>query len=341
MRDGPSLTPHVASTLFFLDQGGAPARDSFQMAATYLAGLMGKEGRLTVKGLSMPVYTSAEASWVEGMAGNLASRDAWLAYLRAQQLGPSLGWTPADPEFGGWGYSVQTPRKPKSSSERPPLLEPNLSATVFALGALASAHVPVEDPAYQDALVFARRCQNFAEAPDKDDPSFDDGGFFFGPGDPARNKAGASGRDRFGRERFHSYGSMTADGLRVFLRCGLPQDHPRVRAARGWLESRYATTTNPGRFNPDREVLRDATYYYWCWSVAHAFMRLGLSEIDQDGKKVRWAEALAEELVRRQNPDGSWTNSFTDSKEDDPLVATPSAAAAIAIARRTIVAGRR
>jgi len=46
-----------------------------------------------------------------------------------------------------------------------------------------------------------------------------------------------------------------------------------------------------------------------------------------------WAPALARELIDRQNADGSWTNRFTDGKEDDPLVATPLALAALRICR--------
>ena len=56
------------------------------------------------------------------------------------------------------------------------------------------------------------------------------------PGDEAQNKAGrTAGTDRFGHVRMRSYGTMTADGIRRLLRCGLAEDHPRVAAARrGW-----------------------------------------------------------------------------------------------------------
>jgi len=39
-------------------------------------------------------------------------------------------------------------------------------------------------------------------------------------------------------------------------------------------------------------------------------------------------DELARELIRRQRDGGSWANRFTDAREDDPLVATPWAAAA-------------
>ncbi|MGC8861718.1 MAG: hypothetical protein ACP5R5_02970, partial [Armatimonadota bacterium] len=97
----------------------------------------------------------------------------------------------------------------------------------------------------------------------------------------------------------------------------------------------------PGIYEPDREVLRDATYYYWCWSVAHALGELPDSRIPESTAPSnygppRWAEELAQELIKRQNADGAWRNPFTDAKEDDPLIATPWAAAALAICREVI-----
>ena len=52
-----------------------------------------------------------------------------------------------------------------------------------------------------------------------------------------------------------------------------------------------------------------------------------------DGKGTAWAELLARELIRRQREDGTWSNHFTASKEDDPLVATPLALGALGLCR--------
>jgi len=40
--------------------------------------------------------------------------------------------------------------------------------------------------------------------------------------------------------------------------------------------------------------------------------------------------ALADELLRRQEADGSWVNAAGEVREDDPLVATPLAVGALA-----------
>ena len=235
---------------------------------------------------------------------------------------------------------MAVPRKPPPGKPKELLHESNLAATVFALAALRSAKVPAGDPAYAAALVFVKRCQNFSDEPSAADRKFDDGGFFFIPNDELQNKAGAAGKDRHGRARFHSYGTMTADGLRALVRCVLSAEEPRVAAARRWLERNFNAAHNPGVFAAEREELRDSTYYYWVWAVAHAFQSLRVRTIETSveggGKKTDWAVALTEELLRRQRQDGAWANRFTDAKEDDPLIATPWAASALAICRAVL-----
>ncbi len=97
-------------------------------------------------------------------------------------------------------------------------------------------------------------------------------------------------------------------------------------AARGWLARNASATTNPGTFEPIREPEREATYYYYAWSLAHAARALGR------GHGLRLDE-LARELIRRRRPDGTWANRFTASKEDEPLVATSFAAGALGLCR--------
>jgi squalene-hopene/tetraprenyl-beta-curcumene cyclase len=342
-RDGPELTAYIMSALFFLSNSENEALRSFRKGVDYLVNMVDENGNIRTgpHGLLFPVYTSASASRVVVLENKAEkcrrAQAAWLAYLRRRQLDRSLGWEPSDPAYGGWGFSLGIPHKPAPGDLKEAFFESNLSATVFAIGALRSAAVPPDDPVWSDTLIFVKKCQNFSDDPAKADPRFDDGGFFFMPADPLQNKAGIAGEDRFGRQRFYSYGSMTADGLRALLRCGLPPQHPRVVAARNWLEANFTVKTHPGTFAQDREVLREATYYYYLWSVAHAFTRLGSKDVQTNNGRVNWAEVLADELLRRQRPDGSWVNRFTDAKEDDPLVSTPWAAAALAHCRAVIM----
>ena len=351
LRTGPTLTPYVMSALFYLPQAGSQTPGAYARGVDYLAGLVGKDGQLDVapRELLFPVYTAASASRVvvllERSPRNLHVQQAWLAYLRQRQLNESLGWKPSDPQYGGWGFAMDLPRKPAEGQPRERFHESNLAATIFGLAALRSARVPADDPAYARALLFVKRCQNFSDDPERRDPEFDDGGFFFIPGDPVQNKAGIAGTDRFVRRRFHSYGTMTADGLRALIRCGLPPDHPRVVAARKWLRRNFSATGNPGKFSGERAVLQNATYYYWVWAIGHVLLTSQRYAEATPHGGAGWERAaagkLAEELLRRQRPDGTWTNRFTDAKEDDPLVATPWAAATLAICRAVLTGRRR
>ncbi len=318
MRDGLSLTPHVATPLFFTSGECPASRAAFEKAVDYLVDPAATNGRASI-------YSIAGASWVVALGGRDA-RARWMDLLEERRLSRANGWSESDADFGGWGYAVETPRRARGESA-------NLSATLFGIGALRVGGVAPDDPRWREILGFVMRCQNFADSPGQRDPAFDDGGFFFSPSDAARNKPGSAGLDRFGRERYFSYGSMTCDGLRALIRSGLPADHPRVAAALGWLGRHFDAAHNPGTFARDREALRDSYYFYYCWSFAHAMQALGLRTIETPSGRVEWAGEFAEELLRRQRPDGSWVNGFSDAKEDDPLVATPLALAALMICR--------
>ncbi len=323
-RDGLALTPAVLKAVAFgPDVPGV--EEARRRGATYLAGRVRGDGSIDAgpTGMVYPVYTASASAIVlsrVALPGGTRVRDAWLAEVRRRQLDESRGWSPDDPAYGGWGYAV-TP----SSAAMCAAPDADLSSTLFAVGALGVANAGSDGPAFAKARRFVERCQNYAGG----DPAFDDGGFFFSPTDPVRNKAGSSGTDGSGRTRYFSYGSATADGVRALLRCGVAADHPRVVAARAWLAKNASATTNPGRFEPIREPERDATYYYYAWSLAHAARALGRGS----GFGESRAADLARELIARQRRDGTWINRFTASKEDDPLVATSFAAGALGLCR--------
>jgi squalene-hopene/tetraprenyl-beta-curcumene cyclase len=341
-KEGPSLTPLVLRTLLSMP-GDVEKR--YRKGAAYLAAQVKSDGGIDPgpHGLDYPVYTSAGAGQALSErcnARHVKARDAWLAYLRERQLTEDLGWQPADKPYGGWGYSPRLPRKPKANEPLPPLTESNLSATLAGLEALRAAGVKADDPALHKALVFVKRCQNFSDDPKQREEAFDDGGFYFIYDDPVRNKAGVAGKDEAGRERFTSYGSMTADGLRALMLCGRPADDPRVVAARSWLEANFRSDSHPGKYPDDRRHNRDAVYYYYCCSVARTLLLARLEELQTPRGKVRWADSLADELIRRQRDDGSWSNPLVPQREDDPLVATCLAASALGACRESLTGER-
>lgn len=319
-RSGESLTPLVLAALRFAGHGAA-TRAAYERGVDFVAGL-------DLQHLGYPVYALALSTLVLNAPGNErheAARQRYVERLRAFQLADERGWSPDDASYGGWSYAASLPDKPAPSARPDPRLEANLSVTVFAIGALSLGGVPADDPALSRARRFVERCQNFGKGP------FDDGGFFFSPVVADSNKAGMAGREE-GRARFHSYGSMTADGVRALLRLGAPADDPRVVAARRWLLARFDPAQNPGDFPDASEVRRHSGYHYYAWSVAHAMRALGETD---------WAAPLAEELLRRQRPDGSWKSRYGEMREDEPLVATSFAIAALAVSRSVLAAEYR
>ena len=335
-RDGPTLTPHVLNALHFMPHGGERGKVHFRKGMEYLSRLASDSASIDLVKLKLnyPVLTAAGFCRLlqlsEQTAKNKRLHALWLAYLRKYRLTQKLGWRPSDPAFGGWGFSIFPPRRPKPGRMKPPFAESNLLATLYGILGLMSAKAPTDSVEFREALSFVKQCQNFAENLGDSDARFDDGGFYFLPEDIVQNKAGPAGKDRNGKMRFHSYGSMTADGIRALIRCGLPATHPRVTAARIWLERNFSATSHPGTFEPNREVMREATFYYYSWAVAHAFLAI---ESSSGPVSAKWPEELARELIRRQRSDGSWVNRYTDSREDDPLVSTPLAASALAICK--------
>ncbi len=332
-KDGPSLTPLVVNALLACSET-PKGKAACRKGAAYLGALVRADGSINEGkgGLNYPVYTAAGAVVVLSQprfAARRKARSAWLAYLRERQLTEKLGWQPRDKEYGGWGYAIDLPRKPKEEA----LTESNLSATVFALDALRAASCSSRDPALARALVFVKRCQNFADDPRHKNPAFDDGGFFFIYGDADRNKAGLAGREDDGRERFFSYGSATADGLRCLLACGLKRNHPRVRAARRWLETEFRADEPPGRFAEGSEFKRPAVYYYYAWSTARTLRAATGPVLPRPQGKLSWPALLTDELLTRQRKDGSWVNPATFVREDDPVAATSMAVLALAECR--------
>ena len=330
MKDGITLTPHVLEALTRVERT-AGAEAALRRGKVYLRGQIKADGTLESgpRGIPYFVYSVATAASVMGRgetsAEDLAARDKFVTLLRRQQLDERLGWGPGDLLYGGWGYSMVEPRKPEHEDPHSPTVEANLSATVYALEALVAAGVKASDPALVKARRFLWNVQNFPEAGLRR-TAHDDGGFFFTPVDAARNKAGALGVDGAGRARFTSYGTMTADGVRALDLLG---DHgPAFAAGHAWLMQRFSAEVQPGDFAKEQVLYQQGMYFYYAASVSRVMA------IPMEGGGRNWARALAVELLARQRPDGSFMNAYTDSKEDDPLVATPQAVMALVECRR-------
>ena len=331
-KDGYSLGPLILSALYFAPPDPAIVR-AYDRGADFLA------GAVSVGRFAYPSYSKSGAILVLSVdrnARHAAARDRLVELLRLSQLDERLGWTKADPSYGGWGYWLEEPRKPPPDVFRHELLSSNLSATLFAIAALAFAGVSLDDPAFIAARTFVERCQNFAENPKRADRRFDDGGFFFTPDNDIQNKAMAAGKDRSGKIRYTSYGTMSADGMRALIRLGLPRTHPRVRAAADWIRTRFDPERASGDYPEVRELQRASAYYYYAWTTSHALAAMGERSYRRGRTEVDWPASLSQAILQRKRDDGSWSNPSGDLREDDPLIATPFAMAALEVSRMMI-----
>ncbi len=310
MKDGASLTATVVKALRYLEatRPGAPGIGSaVERGLGYLQNRVRDDGSIDdgPYGMPYPVYTGGLAVLAfSGRRGEAAerARRAFASLLRQHQH--LAGSTPDAPDYGGWGYGTVPPDGGQ------PDRHANLSATLFGIGGLWASGAGPDDPAIVAAKRFVYRCQNYPG----------DGGFFAAPALPVLNKAGPAANGGF-----RSYGSATADGIRALLAVGERRDSKRMTAAVEWLSTRFDARTHAGSFTEPREPLRNAYYYYYLWSSAHAFVRARVP-------KTLWADQIIEALLHRQRADGTWQNDVTDGREDDQIIATTLAIAALVIA---------
>jgi len=214
-----------------------------------------------------------------------------VAWLKNQQMSSAYGWKRDDPAFGAWGLGSAQPL------EAPHAGHIDLSMTRYVMEALATAGVPPTDESMRNGLVFVRRCRNA------------DGSYFFSTTETGANKAGESDGG------FAGYGTATADGILAQLAGG----DAAVAESIGWLRDRDDPELPPGFPAPARLRYAEGLRYYWAESATRAFGAAG----------YRRAVPFRERLEAAQRSDGSWANSEPLVKEDDPLIATAFALAAL------------
>lgn len=326
-KSGTGLTPQVVVALqHSVEPGMLPliGRNPVHAGCDWIAKRLKPDGGIegaAAGDIEYPVYTAALSAIALShpeQKKHIKARDAYVKFLLGHQLTEQNGWKPEDKPYGGWGYCRLIPKKPAPGAIAPPLVESNLSATLFALDALKAAGVKDKD-VFAKALAFVRNRQNFipADSPVMLPPEYGDGGFHFIYDDPVRNKASGIVPRASSRDAFNSYGSAAADGLRA-LRLAGETDEDRIGGAEKWLKANFRADKHPGKYFPAYEGSRDAVYFYYAASVSKAWD-------DREAKSK-----LAAELIKRQQPDGSWSNSLNLVREDDPLVATAHAVIALA-----------
>jgi squalene-hopene/tetraprenyl-beta-curcumene cyclase len=316
LRSGQSLTGLVLNALLDIPKSVSDLpRDHMMAAVSFLNRHIdsdGAVGRMDPDAADYPNYATAlalKAFCRAPMPLRTLSPFALVECLRRQQFTEANGWKPEDPAYGGWGMGgdLRTPPAPGHV---------DLSMTRHVLEALAASGVQPDDPVFEKASVFLKKCQNFnpGAEPTGHDIADRDGGFYFSPVVVDANKAGRSSTG------FRSYGSPTADGTLALLAIGRGLDDTRVRAAADWLQSRHSYESVPD--SDDIRIgksIRGLWFYYAAASTT-ALSKLGLP----------LEPAFTPALCERQRADGSWVNTEKRVKEDEPLIATSLAVRALA-----------
>ncbi|MFV0441995.1 MAG: prenyltransferase/squalene oxidase repeat-containing protein [Planctomycetaceae bacterium] len=204
----------------------------------------------------------------------------------------------SQPAYGGQGYGSHS--------------RPDLSNTAFFIDALRAAGVPEEDPAMQKALVFVSRCQNLESAYNTTPfaSQVNDGGFYYTPAAGGSSQAGLTAEGGL-----RSYASMTYAGLKSMIYAGVGPEDPRVKAASEWIRKFYTLDENPGMGQ------QGLFYYYHTFAKALSAMQVD-DFTDDKGQHHDWRKELADHLLTRQQPNGSWVNKEPRWYEGDPNLAT-------------------
>ena len=244
---------------------------------------------------SVAVMALAEADRDGRYKKTIAGADK---FLKSLQWDEGENIEKSNTGYGGGGYGKHK--------------RPDLSNTGFLIEALKAAGNDADSQAIQRALTFVSRAQNLESEHNQTKHAAlnPDGGFYYSPWKDGESQAGKTPGGGL-----RSYGSMTYTGLKSMIYAGVGPKDKRVKAAYEWIRKHYTVGSNPG--------MKDAGLYYYYHVFAKALDALGIDEVeDADGVKHNWRKDLIEEIAKRQQPDGSWTNENARWLEGDANLVT-------------------
>ncbi|HXT60026.1 MAG TPA: prenyltransferase/squalene oxidase repeat-containing protein [Pirellulales bacterium] len=309
---GPAVTALVTTAV--LRHGRTPEDPLAAKALKYLEGFVQKDGGIYKNESKVQNYETSLALMCFAQANQDGRYDKLIknaeAFLKGLQWDGEEGHDESSFSYGGAGYGGHK--------------RPDLSNTSFFLDALQAAGAGKDDEAVKKALVFVSRCQNL-ETQYNTTPyaaKNPDGGFYYTAAAGGDSQAGKT--DEGG---LRSYASMTYAGLKSMIFAGVGPDDPRVKAAVSWLQKNYDLDSNPG--------MGQAGLYYYYQTFAKALAAVGQDTfVDAQGVKHDWRKELTQEVVSRQQADGSWINETSRWLEGDPNLVTGYALLALAYCRK-------
>lgn len=317
-QDHPAITALVVmGMLRSYQEGFGPHSDAVSRGLEYVRGFARPEGGIFDR--FYPSYSTSVCLTALAEAGLPEDRELVEKARRSLldlQADESEGFTPDDPQYGGWGY--------EQSPSREEMQRADLSNTQLAVEALkrleeldregdSEAGQTRTELAYDMAIAFLQRCQNLKETNDQPWAS-DDGGFIYRPGE---SKAGTTPEGGL-----RSYGAMTYAGLKSMIHARLDKDDPRVLAAYEWACRHWSVTENPG--------LGQQGLYYYYLTMTRALDAYGEDVlVDGEGVAHDWRRELVSQLLKVQKADGSWVNENGRWMEHMPELVTAYAVLAI------------
>lgn len=275
--------------------------------------------------LEYPVYATSYAIPCLARAGSPEDRELierMCRWLLSQQYAGARGVTARSPAYGAFGFG-------ESHLPRGEIGHLDLAHTRRALQALRAAgalDAAAGGPAVQFLALLQKLPRSAPRAPQAGDPADAappprfDGGFYFSPTVLRANKGRLEPATKAHAETFQSYATATADGLLALLAAGVLPDDERVQAAAAWL-ARHPALQRPAGIPVDNpEPWYDALHYYHLAVRAEVFRALGQPASPE----------LTRLLEAQQQASGCFQNQRSSlMKEDDPLLATGLAVAAL------------
>ncbi|MBI3835040.1 MAG: terpene cyclase/mutase family protein [Planctomycetes bacterium] len=310
--------PHMAVTAlvvkaFAQDSGYGPKHPIVQKGTDYVLHYLQADGGLYVPDEGHQNYeTSASLMALASLKdpARLQVIQGAQEYLKKLQIDEGEGVEASNIFYGGAGYGKEK--------------RPDLSNTQMMLEALQQSGLSADDPVYQKALVFVKRCQMLPGSNDQKFAANGDGGFIYTPANDGESKAGVEEVD--GKSRLRTYGSMTYSGFKSMLYAKVSHDDPRVQQCVKWIKDTYTLDHNPNM--PGAQSKQGLFYFYYVF--ARAMKAWGEETItDSHGAKHPWRQELCEKLLSLQIADGSWVNEADRWYEGSPHLVTAYAVLAL------------
>jgi hypothetical protein len=325
LKDGAGVTALVLDALSVSETLQVMHRAAIRKALAFLDRGLTKRGTVAGPDGSLDFPTYAAGLWLtaqQRFSLKEPAYESWrtklLEYLVQAQVTEPRGFAADSPSYGGWDFLGPGDAQGITTGT-------NISVTRYVVEALRGdlewqrarngsrslSEVNGMRKSLELAKAYALCCQQA------------DGGFAFTCEPASLNNKAAYSDTELTKPR--SYGTATCDGIRALIACGAKSDEEPVAKAMTWLAKRTSLELVPGfeGFPPEAGWDRGLRFYYYA-ALSRVLSLFPLA--DRDARR----DALTKHVIGLQMDDGSWVNESDRMRENDPLIATALAIAALA-----------